>query len=461
MRKFVISLSVFLILTLLMPVVKAEENRALWSMSTYIQSAKIIYQHEYRKDKARPTLYKAIDLLREASVRYQHVPEIYFTLGTFFAEINELDTMIAYFDSTQIYCGDESVEEKYRKKCKKDKYDKKIDGFRQKYWEEAYNEAVEFLRQYDTVTVMIENAPSEDSAAVLGEKKKLAFELTERGFMQAILVKPKDAMAYTGYGLALEREGRLIDAIVQYRKAMELTGENDADVSKIAYAYISSKPAQWDSSIVWFEKLLEYQPENTSAIVNLSICYNSIGDYDKAQEYVLRDLEIEPENASMQFTAGQYWYRKMLDINTEISDIEDTTAESVALAKELDVKRIGTAEKAEGFFKKAHEVDPNDLNTIRQLGVLYLISLKNIEAAETFEKYVAIEPNDVDILDYLGRTYIQLGEFEKAIPVYEKTDEIKHDDVDVLERLEELYRHIGNTTKADETKVRIEKLNKL
>jgi len=461
-KKISLLIAVLLMAAILAPATMAQENRALWSLSTYVQSAKIQYAHVYKKKgKLRSDLYMSIDLMREASGRYPRVPEVYNMLGSFFAEIRAVDTMIAYFDSVEITCADQSIPAEYRKNCYKvdDNFIEVINGIRQKFWEESYNDGVEFLRQYDTIRVMKANAPTDDSAKVIEALREKAINMCLHSFETAKKLKPKDPLAYNGMGILLEREKKHPEAIDQFKEAMRLKGEDSVSVSRIAYAYIEIP--DWKNAIIWFERLLDYTPKNTSVMINLSIAYSQLNEYDKAQEYNEKVLAVESTNAQALFNAGQYWFMKMQEAAVAISDVPDSAKDAEARRKELDAQALDARTKAEGYFERIIANNPNDKDALKRLGILYLLSQQNEKAAEAFAKHMAVDSTDASVLDYLGRAYIQMGKFQEAIRPYEILISTDPGNAEGWERLEELYRYTNQPEKADQAKKTAEDLRKM
>ena len=461
MNKVKILTAVIVILALAAPTVMAQENRALWNKSTYVQSAKIIYQTQYRQQKTRDIMYLSIDLLKEADQRFGPDPELSFTLGTFYAEIGILDTMLMYFQKVETMCADTTIKEKLRANCYKgkDSYISKIAGFRQKYWEDSYNDAVENIQQYDTVVARMNRTADKDSLPIYDSLRAETFKRGLAEFDMAAEMKPTDPKAYDGKGLFLEREKKYPEAIEEYKKVLQFNGENAKDISKIAYAYISIP--DWKNSAVWFERLVDYEPQNISALVNLSICYNSLGDFDKSYTYTERVLAIEPNNLQALYNAGQYWFMKMQQAASDLSDVTDSTAAGDAKRKELDAQLTDYRTKSAGYFEKIIAINPEDRDALRRLGLLYLLSQQNEKAIEVFTRFIALEPNDTDVLDYLGRTYIQMGKFQEAIGPYEKLVENDPGNAEAWERLEELYRYTNQPEKAEQAKAKAAELRKL
>jgi len=449
------------------PAILADENQELWNKSTFVQSAKIQYQHVYSRTHARSDLQHAIDLIDQAIAKFGRDPELYFIQGTFYAEVNALDTMIMYFDSVKTFCDDETIDEKLRKNCyKKEKYIEKIAKFRQKYWEDSYNDGVEMLRQYDTTRAWMERSTNPDSVKIIDSLSQLTYKKAKENFGLAIKMMPDSSITYDAIGILEENAGNQMAAAEGYKKAMEYRGLDAAGASRVAYMYIQmpeseNKEAKWDSSIVWFEKYLEFKKDDVNALINLSVAYSVNGDLEKSHEYTMKVLEVDPENIQALTSAGQYYFSHMQDAALAIQDIPDDDANAESRKKELEAEAEEYRKKAEEAFSTAVNVDPQNGDAWRLLGIMRLLSGNSADAATAFEKYLEINPTDLSVLDYLGRAYIQVPDYEKAIVAYEKVVEIDRGNEDAWERLSELYSTVGRTVDADKAKAKYEELKKL
>lgn len=463
-KKVSIAIAALMLTAFLALPAQGEENKDLWSLSTFVQSAKIQYMHVYVPGgKRRSDLYVAIDMMRDASRRYPHVPEVYFMLGTFFAEINALDTMVAYFDSVETSCADQSVDPKYRTQCYKSKegFIAKIAKFRQKYWEESFNDGVNILSQYDTVVARKKGAP-EDSIQIYDSLKAATFNLAKSDFEQSLMVRPKDSSAvrsYTALGVLYQRDERYLDAIEAYKSCMKISGENAEMIGRVADAYNILE--DWKNAIIWYERYLDYMPKDLNALLPISVAYSRINDYEKWYEYTERALQVDSTNIPVLFNAGQYWFLKMQESIAAMSDVSDSTPNADAKRKELETEAAGLRDKAAGYFEKIIAINSQDADALRRLGLLYLFGQKSQDAADVFERYLAINPNDASVLDYLGQAYIKMQNFDKAIVPYETIIKSDPGNVDVWERLEDLYRYTNQADKADKAAATIEELKKM
>jgi len=459
-KKIEIAIVTVLALTFVAPMVMAQGNRDLWSQDNYIQSAKIQYMHVYSKSKLREDLDHCIELIREATDRFGQRPELYYMLGTFYAQVHATDTMVAYFDSARTFCDDETVDKKYREKCyKKDKFIEKMDKIIQDAWERSYNNGVEYLAQYDTVRSWIDNAPTEDSAKALDSLKMAAYDLSNENFSTALLAKPADPRTYDGLAVLYEREQKYLEAVDLYEKAIAVMGENPSLVSKIAYAYIYIP--DWEKSIEWFEKYIKLEPDDDKALINLSVAYSAVDNYEKWYEYTMRVLEHQPENTQFLFNAGQYWFMKMQEAASELADVTDSTAGAADKRKTLDARILECRGNAERNFESIIRINPQDTDALKRLGLIYLLGQQDQKAATVLEEYRAIDSTDNDVLDYLGRAYIRLSDTKSAIRPYELLVSNDPGNVGAWEKLADLYQFNGLPEKAADAKAKAEELKKL
>ena len=97
-------------------------------------------------------------------------------------------------------------------------------------------------------------------------------------------------------------------------------------------------------------------------------------------------------------------------------------------------------DKAESAFLKVLEINPRFINTLNNLGVLY-IELNDFEKAEKF--YLAglsIKPDHNGINEYLGELYVQTNQIDKA---KERLDVLKDCNCDEFKELELIIKTRG------------------
>jgi tetratricopeptide (TPR) repeat protein len=79
--------------------------------------------------------------------------------------------------------------------------------------------------------------------------------------------------------------------------------------------------------------------------------------------------------------------------------------------------------EAQILYNKILEVNPNHLNTLNNLGVIFQDLGDFQKAKSCCEKAIEIDPNYIDAYNNLGFIFKDLGDFQKAKSCYEKAIE--------------------------------------
>jgi tetratricopeptide (TPR) repeat protein len=101
-------------------------------------------------------------------------------------------------------------------------------------------------------------------------------------------------------------------------------------------------------------------------------------------------------------------------------------------------------EQAEGFFKQALDLDPNNALTLNYLG--YMLADKGVrlpEAVKYIRKAVELDPTNGAFLDSLGWAYLKLGEYELAEEKLRQAVDRSQSDPTVHDHLGDLYEKTG------------------
>jgi tetratricopeptide (TPR) repeat protein len=101
-------------------------------------------------------------------------------------------------------------------------------------------------------------------------------------------------------------------------------------------------------------------------------------------------------------------------------------------------------EQAEGFFKQALDLDPNNALTLNYLG--YMLADKGTrlpEAIKYIRKAVELEPTNGAFLDSLGWAYLKQGEYELAEEKLRQAVDRSQSDPTVHDHLGDLYEKTG------------------
>jgi tetratricopeptide (TPR) repeat protein len=96
-------------------------------------------------------------------------------------------------------------------------------------------------------------------------------------------------------------------------------------------------------------------------------------------------------------------------------------------------------------YKKSLDYDPEDPNTLFNLGVIYLKVNKAPEAEKVFERLSKLLPKDTEVLNLLGVAYSGTGKKSEAVTIWEKSLKIEPEQPKVKDMIAEL-KTAGNMT---------------
>jgi len=121
-------------------------------------------------------------------------------------------------------------------------------------------------------------------------------------------------------------------------------------------------------------------------------------------------------------------------------------------AFELAVKnhQKNNIKDAQIYYRKVLELDPNYINALNNIGVIFQGLGKKQRAKECFEKAIKINPNYADAYYNLGNIFKDLGKNQKAKEFFEKAIEINPNYADAHNNLGNVFKDSGNLQKAKE-----------
>ncbi len=164
---------------------------------------------------------------------------------------------------------------------------------------------------------------------------------------------------------------------------------------------------------------LAKNPNSPTAHNNLGVVYKRKGQLDKAEEYYRKALEIEPNPKRHYNLANMYAESDRLD-------------------------------EAEEQYRKALKIRPNYGRAHYNLGALLFNRGDLDRAVEHFRRVLEIQPDFAPTHYNLGEIYQQRGQLDKAVESYSTAVRIDPDYLDPRRKLAQLYAQKGNLPKAAE-----------
>lgn len=128
----------------------------------------------------------------------------------------------------------------------------------------------------------------------------------------------------------------------------------------------------------------------------------------------------------------------------------DTVEWSLWYAWAIAQERSGAWDKAEGGFRKALELRPDQPSVLNYLGYSYVEKKQNLtEALQMIEKAVAGRPDDGYITDSLGWALYRLGRYAEAVVQMERAVELLPTDALLNDHLGDVYWAVGRQREAE------------
>ncbi len=199
------------------------------------------------------------------------------------------------------------------------------------------------------------------------------------------------------------------ELVAKAEKMKALEAEIKAAVDKI-------KSKDYDGALAQLKAYLDMNPGDPNALFYLGLSYARKMMFAEAVAPLIRVTELVPNYAPAYFElAGCY------------SKLEDKT-------------------KALEMYQKTTELDPSNVDSVYNAGLI-LFGLSRIDEAKVLlEKALSLRPNDPEILDLASRCYINAGEFAKAIECLEKA-KAGYTDPEKLKFLDDLIAKLKDQIK--------------
>jgi tetratricopeptide (TPR) repeat protein len=122
-------------------------------------------------------------------------------------------------------------------------------------------------------------------------------------------------------------------------------------------------------------------------------------------------------------------------------------------------QRLGKKQRAKECYEKAIKINPNYADAHYNLGNIFKELERNQKAKEYFEKVIEINPNYSSAHNNLGNIFKELGENEKAKDCYKKAIEINPNYADALNNLGVIFKESGENEKAKDCYKKVIKIN--
>lgn len=172
---------------------------------------------------------------------------------------------------------------------------------------------------------------------------------------------PSNVEAHTFLGLVLYDQGKLDEAIENYRTAIKLDPKSAAAYSNLGNAL--QNQGKLDEAVENYQKAIELDPNNSTIYYNLGLALHDQKKLDEAIESYQQAIQLAPNDAKTYYNLGLALYDQ----------------------EKLD--------EAIENYQKAIELDLKDANLHINLGIALYEIEKPEEAATEYQKAIELDPN--------------------------------------------------------------------
>ncbi|WP_331351329.1 tetratricopeptide repeat protein [Cellvibrio sp. UBA7671] len=227
-----------------------------------------------------------------------------------------------------------------------------------------YPDAINFLTK-----AIIKDARNVSAAIALAKTYDLMQEsaAAEKIYIDLINREPKNWEVYQGYGYFLIQHARHSEAILNYKKVLDLTPDNVMAINNMGASYLFL--GDFENAIPAFEKALALSP-SSAAFSNLGTAYYYLGFFSKAVEYYQKAIDLSPSDVSnLNDIADAYYfidgkkdlshdYRKRVKFYAEKEIADNPSGVSGHLYLAMAYAHFGGFAEAKVALDKAVALDP-------------------------------------------------------------------------------------------------------
>ena len=246
---------------------------------------------------------------------------------------------------------------------------------------------------------------------------------SESLWVHALAVTPDNPVAEGSLGSALMSEGKIDEAIVHFKKGLEIWPSDTGARNNLGNALLEK--GQLEDAIACYRKALELKPDNAMACYNLGVAYFRKGDFDQASFYYQKALDIHPDYPDAYDQLGNTQLRKG-EIDAAIASWErslNNQPENIATRNNLAIvlAQRGHLREAVAQWEKVLDVDPGNVDAQNALAWIFAASpeekIRNGTRAVRFAEGAVRSSagKSSAILRTLAAAYAESSRFAEAI----------------------------------------------
>lgn len=260
-----------------------------------------------------------------------------------------------------------------------------------------------------------------------------------------------------------------LKAIRHFRKVMDFCDPETKGELYIDIALEYENLGHWDMAVQMLSEAVTHNPENETALHELSFCLETIGQNDRAIKVFQELIDQHPYSCPAWLGLGNALQRKSayekaiqayeycLVINEDFSPALFQKAGCLTLLERYHeavecyhdtivmdapqaatycmmgecMERLEKLSEAEGYYRAALDLDQDYADAHIGLGVIFDLRDQSEASLRCMEKAVSLDPGHVDYQLLLGNANKKAGNFLKAKALYDNALRLSPNNIDV------------------------------
>ena len=201
-------------------------------------------------------------------------------------------------------------------------------------------------------------------------RRNLDYRSEKTLWQSAVQAVPDNARAHNNLALALQAEGKLEEAVLSYRRALELNPNMSQAHNNLGGSLYRLRRLPEASAVL--RQALVVRPYFLEARYNLGQALLGVGEYEQAVVHLRQVLVVEPDMFAARFKTGEA------------------------------LLGLGRVDEALANFVRAGQLRPDDIDTRLYLGRAYEQLGRALEAADTYRRVLELQPSNAVALERIA-----------------------------------------------------------
>lgn len=228
-------------------------------------------------------------------------------------------------------------------------------------------------------------------------------------FNSLIELNPEDYNLRLSFANALEKAGKIKEAISEYKKLIDKVPDNERAAVYKSLGYLYSESRQPKQAINYYLKALRTDRNDINLYYNISALYELTGDMKSADNYLSKAVELKSDDVESRLKLSENLinrkqYKRAETYLNQILRKNPDSLEAWYLIASMEEKR-GNKKALKTAYEKILSIAPGSKTVVFNLGVLEYESGNYNNAIENFNRLLKSSPNDIDSKEFLFDIY--------------------------------------------------------